>query len=120
MIFQANPTLPMSQNRLEMILEMLDSNPEDPFLRYAAALEYIKLEDKETAIGHLKYLYKEDPEYLATYYQLGKLLEEKGKPSQAIRVYKKGKTIAQKQQDSKTLGELEEALMILDVYDEEL
>lgn len=109
----------MSQNRLEMILEMLGNNPDDEFLRYAAALEYIKLEETDEAIRYLKSLIKDSPDYLASYYQLGKLLEIKNKASQAIKVYQKGKAIAQKQRDVKALGELEEALMLLDVYDEE-
>ena len=109
----------MSQNRLEMILEMLQNNPEDEFLQYAAALEYIQLEETNTAIEYLKNLIKTSPDYLASYYQIGKLLEAKGKTNQAISYYKKGKKIAEKQRDMKTLGELEEALMILDVYDEE-
>jgi len=102
-----------------MILDMLQHNSDDSFLRYAAALEYIKIDDKDKAIHYLKSLVKDFPEYLATYYQLGKILEEKGKPEKAIEIYKKGREVAKKQQDRKTLGELSEALMILDIYDEE-
>ena len=109
----------MSQNRLDMILDMLQSNPDDTFLRYAVALEYIKLEENEKAIHYLKSLIKDFPDYLPTYYQYGKLLEEKGKTDKAILIYKKGREVATAQKDTKTLGELSEALMILDVYDEE-
>lgn len=102
-----------------MILDMLKHNADDTFLRYAVALEYVKLDQKEKAIQYLKSLVKDFPDYLATYYQLGKLLEEKGKTDKAIEIYKQGREVAKTQKDSKTLGELGEALMILDVYDEE-
>lgn len=107
----------MSQDRLPLILEMLENNPGDTFLRYAAALEYIKLEETDTAIDLLSKLVKDNPDYLPSYYQLGKLLEEKGKSDKAITIYKKGAEVAGQQNDTKTLGELTEALMLLDVYD---
>jgi hypothetical protein len=50
---------------------------------------------------------------------LGGLLSEKGQTDKAIQVYKEGKEVAKKQNDTKTLGELSEALMLLDVYDDE-
>lgn len=58
-----------------------------------------------------------DPDYLATYYQLGKLLEEVGKTEEAIEVYKRGRELAKKTKDVKAMGELSEALMILDEGD---
>lgn len=109
----------MSQERLQMILEMLANNNTDTFLRYAAALEYRKMGDSAEAIKYLRSLMKDSPEYLPTYYQLGSLLEEKGQSEKAIEVYKEGRVVAKKQNDSKTLGELTEALMLLDVYDDE-
>lgn len=109
----------MSQDRLALILEMLENNPADPFLRYAAALEYAKMGLNTEAISYLKSLLKDNPEYLPSYYQLGKLLEERGESELAIAIYRKGKEVAKVQNDGKTLGELSEALMLLDVYDEE-
>lgn len=101
-----------------MIETMLASNPKDSFLQYAAALEHHKNGDIATAIKILQKIIKNDPDYLASYYQLGKMLEERGKQDEAIAVYKAGKTIAKKQSDMKTLGELTEALMLLDVFED--
>lgn len=109
----------MSQSRLDMILDMLQSNPGDAFLRYAAALEYKKADDLNESIRILKQLVKDNPDYLPSYYMLGGLLSEKGQTDKAIQVYKEGKEVAKKQNDTKTLGELSEALMLLDVYDDE-
>lgn len=107
----------MSQDRLKMIETMLETNPKDSFLHYAAALEHQAKGDSQQAIKILRGIIKNDPEYLASYYQLGKLLEDKNKIKDAIDVYKSGKDVARKQSDMKTLGELSEALMLLDVYE---
>jgi tetratricopeptide (TPR) repeat protein len=108
----------MMQDRLKMIETMLETNPKDSFLHYAAALEHHKSGDTAVAIKILQKIIKNDPDYLASYYQLGKLYEEKGKHEEAVDVYKAGKSIARKQNDTKTLGELSEALMLLDVYED--
>jgi tetratricopeptide (TPR) repeat protein len=108
----------MLPDRLKMIETMLASNPKDSFLQYAAALEHHKNGDIAGAIKILQKMIKNDPDYLASYYQLGKMLEERGKQDEAISVYKAGKSVAKKQSDMKTLGELSEALMLLDVFED--
>lgn len=107
----------MSINRMEMITEMLVKNPDDTFLNYAAALEHKKAKKPKNAIRIFKKIVSQDPDYLATYYQLGKLLEEVGKTDEAIEVYKAGRQLAKKTNDVKATGELSEALMILDAGD---
>lgn len=97
-----------------MIEEMLETNPDDSFLRYAAALEYRKAGESQRALETLKNLIAHDPDYLGSYYQLGKLLEDSGDADEAMKVYRSGLTIAQKTQDVKTLGELHEAIMLLE------
>jgi tetratricopeptide (TPR) repeat protein len=109
----------MTQDRLKMIELMLETNPRDSFLHYAAALEHQKKGDANQAIKILRTIIKNDPNYLASYYQLGKMLEEKNKIAEAIEIYKIGKEVAKKQSEMKTLGELTEALMLLDVYEDE-
>ncbi len=106
------------QDRLKMIETMLETNPKDSFLHYAAALEHQKNGDVGASIKIIQKIIKNDPEYLASYYTLGKMLEDKGKMEEAVDVYKAGKSVAKKQNDSKTLGELAEALMLLDVYED--
>jgi tetratricopeptide (TPR) repeat protein len=108
----------MMQDRLKMIETMLETNPKDSFLHYAAALEHQKNGEITSAIKIIQKIIKNDPEYLASYYQLGKMLEERNKVEEAVEVYKAGKSVARKQNDMKTLGELSEALMLLDVYEE--
>ena len=52
-------------------------------------------------------------------YQLGKLYEQSSDTEKAITVYRDGKVVAKKAKDRKTLGELTEALMILDADEED-
>ncbi len=104
----------MSTTRLELIAEMLEKNPNDTFLNYAAALEYRKDNDRPKAIRTFKRIIDNDPDYLPTYYQLGKLLEEIGKNKEAIIIYRKGHELAMKIKDIKAMGELSEALLLLD------
>ena len=104
----------MDIDRLELIEEMRKKNPEDSFLAYAAALEYQKRGEKERAVSIIETLLNRDPEYLGAYYQLGKLYEEKGEIDKAKQTYKSGKLKAREKQDPKTIGELTEALMLLD------
>ena len=101
-------------DRIKLIEEMLDKNPTDNFLSYAAALEYRKMGKADKAIEIIEGIIARDEAYLGGYYQLGKLYEEKNKTKKAIEIYRKGIAIAKKQNDQKTLGELSEAIMIID------
>lgn len=108
----------MSEERLDMIRKMLEENPEDAFLNYAAALEYKKRNMTDEAIATLEKLRKTQPDYLGTYYTLGKIYEGLGKEVDAITLYKEGIEVAKSQQDRKIQGELTEALMMLDDGDD--
>lgn len=104
----------MKQDRLKMIEDMLSKNPTDTFLNYAAALECKKFGKTERALKLLEKVRKLDTKYLAVYFQLGKLYEEKDEIKKAITIYKEGINIAKEQDDYKTEGELSEALLMLD------
>lgn len=107
----------MEQDRLKLIEEMLATNPDDSFLKYAAALEYHKIGERKKAIGTIEELLRNDAEYLGAYYKLGKLYEEGGNTDKAIEVYRQGMDQAKNQNDAKAKGELSEALMILGADD---
>ncbi len=100
--------------RLQQITEMLKSEPSDSFLNYALAIEYAKADDVKKAIQLIEALLIRDENYLGAYYQLGKYYEQTEQPKAAITIYNKGIAIAQQQQNKKTLGELNEALLMLE------
>ena len=104
----------MTPARIQQIQEMLKAEPNDSFLNYALALEYAKLNDLKKAIELITNVLLLDQSYLGAYYQLGAYYEQTGQLQNAINTYKKGIIIAQQQQNTKTLGELKEALAILE------
>jgi Tfp pilus assembly protein PilF len=101
-------------SRLDQLLEMLKSEPHDSFLNYALALEYAKANDISKAIELIESIIVRDETYLGAYYQLGKYYEEISETEKAIITYKKGVSIAQLQKNNKALGELNEALWMLE------
>lgn len=104
----------MDTSRLILIEQMLNKNPNDDFLLYAAALENHKTGDVTKAIQLLSRLRERSPDYLGTYYQLGSYFEQVGDEDKAIEAYQAGIPVARSQGDVKTIGELTEALMLLD------
>ena len=103
----------MDQSRLNQIMQMLEKNPDDSFLNYAAALEFKKNGKIDSAIDLLEKLIASDENYLAAYYQLGKNYEAVSETERAKNIFLKGKDIAVKKNDLKTLNEIEEALILL-------
>jgi tetratricopeptide (TPR) repeat protein len=105
------------ENRRKWIENMLQSQPEDPFLWYALALEHQKMENLDTTIEIFEKLIHSHADYLPTYYQLGKAYESKGMNEQAIDAFQDGKRLAKIKGDLKAAGELSEALMMHDIFD---
>ncbi len=104
----------MTSTRLQQLLQMLETEPNDSFLNYALALEFGKENNFRKAIELIETLLIRDENYLGAYYQLGKYYEQTGNVEKAIATYNKGIAIAKKQNNRKTLGELNEAMMMLE------
>ena len=100
----------MSLSRLSQLLEMHSKDQGDSFVRYAIGLEYLSQKEYTEALSWLETLKKHDPDYLATYYQLGSLYEEMGKTEEAENAYKDGLVVGRKQNDLHTVSELQAAL----------
>ena len=107
----------MSSARLQHILQMLKDDPNDSFLNYALAIEHANAGDVEKAIQLIESLLEKDSNYLGAYYQLGQYYEQINQLSKALETYKKGAVIAQKQQNRKTLGELNQAIFQIEDSD---
>jgi Tfp pilus assembly protein PilF len=107
------------KSRIEQLQEFLNEDSNDSFLRYALALEYVRVEKNDTARDCFLKLIKDDENYIATYYQLGKLYESLNDSEKAREIYKKGIKIAQKSENKKSLLELQEAYNMLIEIDED-
>lgn len=96
--------------RMQQLHEMLESQPSDPFLLYAIAMEYKKIGDGPSAITNLDRVIVIDPGYCYAYYQKGQILEDLGHVNQAAAAYKAGVQAATKKPDPHALAELKTAL----------
>lgn len=63
------------KSRIEQLQEFLKIDINDSFLKYALVLEYVRLQENDTARDCFLKLIKKDENYTASYYQLGKLYE---------------------------------------------
>ena len=99
----------MQSTRLNKLLEFLDNDPNDSFILYALATEYNSLNDIEKAFNFYLKLVNEHPNYVGTYYHLGKLYEKEGEKDKAIDIYQQGMLIARSKRDMHALSELQGA-----------
>jgi predicted Zn-dependent protease len=97
-------------DRIETIKHLLTENPNDIFLNYALAMEYMSLSDWNSSIDQLEWIRSKHPDYLALYYQLAHVYEKLNNSNMAIEVYEQGIELAIKLSDKKTQLELKSAL----------
>jgi Tfp pilus assembly protein PilF len=101
-------------SRLDQLLLMLNEEPQDAFLRYAVAIEYASAGNTYEAISRIESLITDLPEYLGAYYQLGQLYEQITENEKALEVYRRGAVLAKNQGNTKTLGEINTAIVLLE------
>lgn len=101
-------------SRKEQILTMLVSEPNDVFLNYALAMEYIATYNFKEAEEQLKNVLLINPSYLPCFYQLGQVYEKLNLIDMALNYYKQGIDLAKLQNNNKALGELTEAIWMLE------
>ena len=87
---------------------MLEEDPDDPFCKYALALEYGSDESmKDKALELLKALVLQHPSYLPAYYQLAVHLRAIGETEESGKVVLAGMQWAKAQNNNHTYAELE-------------
>jgi tetratricopeptide (TPR) repeat protein len=99
----------MENARLQELFNFLKEDPDDPFVIYAIAMEYGKV-DAGKAIEYYDKLLTHHTNYLPTYYHAAKLYEAKGDNFKASELYKKGIEISLAEKNTKTYRELMNAL----------
>ena len=100
--------------RKEMIYDMLVKEPDDVFLNYALAMEHLSSEEFKEAETQLKKVLVINPSYLPCFYQLGQVNEKLDNNVDALSYYKQGIELAKSQNNNKALGELNEAIWMLE------
>lgn len=97
-------------NRIDKLKEFLQATPNDSFLQHALALEYIKEDNDAEAKVLFETILKREPNYVGSYYHLGKLLERNNNFVEAINIYTKGMLEAKAVKDNHSYNELQAAL----------
>ena len=100
--------------RLQSLLELYKKDPNDPFIAYGIALEYISAMNYEEAEKILSEIITKDPDYVPAYMQLARVKENLYKIEEAKNTYKKGIEIAKKNNEMRTAGEMEDFLSELE------
>jgi len=97
-------------DRIAQFKKFADARPDDPFPRYALALEYRSAGDAPAAIAELTLLTQRAPTYVPAYLMLGQLLEAAGRPDDAKSTYRAGQQQARAQHNTHALSELTSSL----------
>lgn len=97
-------------NRLESLLDLHKKDPDDSFLLYGIALEYLSLKDFDKAEEYFKNLLAKDSKYVPAYMQYAQLKEKQNQVGNAKFLYQKGIEVARETGDAHTAKEMEEFL----------
>jgi|TARA_B110000503_G_scaffold131841_1_gene207013 tetratricopeptide (TPR) repeat protein len=98
-----------NNERIEQIKTFLMDTPNDPFLSYALAIEYVSLGQDAAALKLFLELVSTHTDYYATYYHLGKLYERMQLDLLAESIYKQGIAITKRLNQRHAQGELQGA-----------
>jgi predicted Zn-dependent protease len=96
--------------RINKLKALLETQPGDSFLQHALALEYIKLGDDKSAREFFTQLLLVNPDYIGSYYHLGKLLIRQGETAEAILIIEMGMQKAKAAGDNHAYSELRAVL----------
>ncbi len=101
-------TLLIMPTRLELLHQFLQEDSTDPFNHYALAQEYQKT-DIAKAISIYEQLLRDHPDYIPTYYHLGKRYVDTNETEKALAIFEKGIGKSMEAGDYKAARELKAA-----------
>src|SRR5690349_20069699 len=102
----------MAIDRLKRMRALCESDPNNVFAWYTLAMEQKKT-DAKAALGIFADIRAKHPQYVPSYYQYAKALEESGDEERASAIYREGMSVAKAAGDMHAYGELEAALDLL-------
>lgn len=100
----------MAESRREQLQALLADDPNDPFLRYGVAMEYVSEGDNVRAWQCLEDLIRVQPQYVPAYLQAGQVLVRLDREDEAREVYRAGIEVARKAHDAHAADEMERFL----------
>jgi len=96
-----------ANTRKQMIEEQLAEDPNDPFLRYALAMEHQSAGDTEAGLRCLRELLEVDSAYVPAYQQCAQLLARLGRTTEAAEMFRRGIELAAQQGDQHAAEEMQ-------------
>lgn len=93
-------------NRLEMLNQFLEQNPNDAFARYGLALEYSKLGQTDTALQQFNKLLELHPDYTSGYFMAAQTLARAERNVEAKAMLQKGIESARRTGNRHALSEM--------------
>jgi Tfp pilus assembly protein PilF len=99
---------------MRQLRQMLQRQPEDPFLLYGMAMEYKKAGDAGRALEYFDHVLRRDPNYCYAYYQRAQVHESLGDVEAARRILRQGLEAARRAGDAHALSEIDAALTLLE------
>lgn len=103
----------MNASRLEKIKQMLAAEPNDVFLNFSLAMELVKEDRQEEAVGQFKRVNELDPGYVPAYFQRANTLVAMDRKADAKGVLQLGIAAAQKAGDKHAASEMGQMLSLL-------
>ena len=100
--------------RMRQLQNMLQRQPDDPFLLYGMAMEHKKAGDAGKALEYFDHVLRRDPNYCYAYYQRAQVHELQGNVEAARRSLREGLEAARHSGDAHALSEIEAALALLE------
>lgn len=95
------------ESRVEMFSKLLDRDPENPMVLYSLGSELFKEGRYEEARERLRKAVENKPDYSVAYRTLGRALFELEEDEEALRVFERGREIAQNNGDLQTVKEID-------------
>ena len=96
--------------RRQMLENMIAQGSQDPFVRYARALELRSEGALEQALGALDEVRALHPEYVPTFLMAGQIATQLGQAAKARALYEQGVQVASAARDEHARSELQAAL----------
>jgi len=101
-------------NRIDVILSMLEKEPNDIFLNYTLGLEHAADKNFDLAEEQFKKVISIQEDYIPAFFHLGKLYEQHKKNDEALKYYNRGLEFAKEQKNNKAVNEISEAVFMLE------
>jgi tetratricopeptide (TPR) repeat protein len=95
-----------TKTRRQQLQEMLAEEPNDPFLRYGLAMEFVSEGNDPEAVRYLNELLTLAPEYVPGYLQAGQALRRLDRLEEARAVFSRGITKARELNDHHAADEM--------------